>query len=200
MSGPIEFLARAAPMARDGDRADALFVLAGGQERKTFAAERWRGGAAGALVLSVGRFEWRRYGRLGLPGDEALRDAVERVPHRRRHFFVVLRRSGAEAVADVVRVDKRPFGTRHELRALRGLAAERGWGSLVLVSSAFHLRRVSLMARRIFRGTGVSLAYLGVPGATDRYGPATWRRTFRGVRVIASEFVKLALYAALLRG
>jgi uncharacterized SAM-binding protein YcdF (DUF218 family) len=194
MRGPIDFLSRAEPRAGDSDRADALFALAGAQERETFAADTWRRGAARTLVLSVGRFDWRRYRSLGLPGGDALRAAVDAVPYRRRHFFVVVDAGGAQ----IVSVGRRRFGTRHELRCLARLAAERRWGSVVVTSSAFHLRRASLAARRIFRGSGVSIAYLAVPRDLDRYAPGTWRRTFRGVRVVASEFVKLAAYALFL--
>ncbi|MGE5175286.1 MAG: YdcF family protein [Hyphomicrobiales bacterium] len=203
MLDPIAFLSRAEPAARDGDPADALFVLAGGQERKVEAVARWRAGAAATLVVSVGRFEWRRYALLGLPGDDALGRAVEAVPYRRRHFFVVVP-SGAGDAGDrrveIVRVERGPLGTWRELRAFRRLAVERGWRSVVLLSSAIHLRRVSLLARRVFRGTGIAPTYLAVPGGRDRAGRASWPRTPRGAALIASELVKVAFYAAVLWG
>ncbi|HEX7076837.1 MAG TPA: hypothetical protein VF363_00270 [Candidatus Eisenbacteria bacterium] len=194
MRGPIDFLSRAEPRAGDSTGADALFALAGAQEREAFTADAWRRGTARTLVLSVGRFDWRRYRSLGLPGGDALRAAVDAVPYRRRHFLVVV--EGAEA--EIVSIGRRRFGTRHELRCLARLAAERRWRAIVVATSAFHLRRTSLAARRIFRGSGVSIAYLAVPRDLDRYAPGVWRRTFRGVRVVASEFVKLAVYALFL--
>lgn len=198
---PLDSRDGATPPRPDRRRADALFVLSGAQERKEFAAEIVREGWAGALVVSVGRFEWRRYGFLGLPGETALRAAVEAVPYRIRHFFVVVSAPGAREGArevEVISVPPSPFGTHREMRALLPLAVARGWRSIVILSSAFHLPRTALVARRIFRGSGISLAYLAVPKERDRYGPGRWWRSLRRVRVIASEYVKRAFYALFL--
>jgi hypothetical protein len=184
-----------APIGAAGAPADAIFVFAGNQARKEFGAASWRSGTTPVLVLSVGRFEWRRYAGLGLPGDAALREAVARVPPRERHFFVILDAGGAE----IRPVRLRPFGTRNEARALESLARERGWRAITVISSAFHLRRVALVVGRALRGSGVALAYAALPAERDAYGPGQWWRAPRGVRVIASEAVKLAVYAAFLR-
>jgi hypothetical protein len=46
--------------------ADCIFVLAGKEERKAYGIKMWRFGYASQLILSVGRFEWRKFGELGL--------------------------------------------------------------------------------------------------------------------------------------
>lgn len=43
--------------------------------------------------------------------------------------------------------------TRGEARAIRALAADRGWRSIILVTSDFHLRRASSTVARCFDGT-----------------------------------------------
>ncbi len=209
----IAFLSRAEPIAsveRDRDVAEAIFVFAGGHPRKEFAAEIWRHGAAPALIVSVGRFEWRRYVSLGLPGDVALRAAVEQVPPHERHFFVVLERGrgvagvpGAIAAAPDARAEALPirrqrFGTRNEARALASLALERGFKSLIVVSSGFHLRRVALVVRRALAGSGVRASFAALPYDRDPYAPGRWWRSPRRVRVVLSEVVKLAVYGAFL--
>jgi hypothetical protein len=146
-------------------------------------------------VLSVGRFEWRRYERLGLPGDAALREAVARVPPRKRHFFMVVEGTSAE----VVPVTLRRFGTRNEARALAALVRERRWRTMIVVSSGFHLRRVALVLRRALRGTGAAASFVALPPGADRYAPGRWWRTPRGIRVVVSEVVKLAVYRFWLR-
>ncbi len=146
-------------------------------------------------MLSVGRFEWRRYERLGLPGDAALREAVARVPPRKRHFFLILEGERAEVVA----VPLRRFGTRNEARALAGLIRERRWRTVIAISSGFHLRRAALVLVRALRGTGASASYAALPPGADRYAAGRWWRTPRGIRVVASEVVKLALYRAWLK-
>lgn len=205
MRGLIAFLSRVpsrsapgAPGGAGGEAGappDAIFVFAGSQARKECAAASWRSGAAPVLVVSVGRFEWRRYAGLGLPGDAALREAVARVPPRGRLFFVILDAGRAE----IRPVRLRPFGTRNEARALGSLVRERGWRAITVISSAFHLRRVALVLGRALRGSGVALDYAALPAERDAYGPGRWWRTPHGVRVIASEAVKLGVYAAFLR-
>jgi hypothetical protein len=143
----------------------------------------------------VGRFEWRRYERLGLPGDAALREAVARVPPRKRHFFVVVEGKNA----DVIPVPLRRFGTRNEVRALTALVRERRWRTLTVISSGFHFRRAALMLRRSLRGTGVSVSYAALPPGADRYAAGRWWRTPRGIRVVVSELVKLVVYRTWLK-
>jgi hypothetical protein len=143
----------------------------------------------------VGRFEWRRYERLGLPGDAALREAVALVPPRRRHFFIVVEGESAE----VVFVPLRRFGTRNEARALAALVRERRWHAVTAISSGFHLRRAALVLDRALRGTGAAASYAALPPGADRYAAGRWWRTPRGIRVVASEVVKLGFYRVWLR-
>lgn len=193
------FLARPVARASLADRSatppttDALFAFAGGQERKHFAAELWRAGRSPALIVSVGRFEWRRFPSLGLP-DGGLRALVDATPYWRRHFFVRVDRSGAEALF----VEPHPFGTRREARALAALCRDTGIRSVTVVTSAVHVRRASLALSRATRGQGVSFTFEPVPEDRDPYGPTRWRRSRSGVRVVLSELVKVAIYAGLL--
>ena len=196
MRGLHAFLARPVVRPGQGERtppADALFEFAGNHERKLFAVERWRAGAARTLILSVGRFEWRRFPTLGLP-DGGLVDLVAETPYWRRHFFVEVGRDGARARF----VGMRPFGTRHEARALASLMRERGWRSAIIVTSAMHVRRASLALARAARGANATFSFEPVPPDRDPYSADRWWRTRRGLRVVLSEVVKLAIYAAFL--
>src|SRR6267142_306862 len=74
---------------------DAIFVLAGRPERKRYGLDLFKRGLAPVLILSVGRFEWRRFPELGLPDDGGLTRLVEETYYRRRHFFVTVRAEGA---------------------------------------------------------------------------------------------------------
>lgn len=174
--------------------ADATFVFAGNQERKHFAAELWRAGSSPSLIVSVGRFEWRRFPAIGLP-DGGLRALVDATPYWRRHFFVRIDRSGA---AEARLIETRPFGTRHEARALAALCRERGLRSVLVVTSAIHVRRASLALTRAARGQDVVFSFEPLPEDRDAYGPGRWWRTRNGVRVVLSELVKVAIYAAFL--
>jgi len=180
----------AATGAPTGEPADAIFVFAGGQARKEEAAERWRDGGAPILVVSVARYEWRRYPLLGLPGVDSLNDALERVRPRERHFFVILE----EEEASIRHVPPRRWGTRNEARALAALAQERGWRSILVITSAFHLPRVRRVVGRVLRDPDVVVAYATPSPGIDPHGPERWWRSRRGIRLVASEIVKRFVY------
>ena len=146
------------------------------------------------MIVSVGRFEWRRFPALGLP-DGGLRALVDATPYWRRHFFVRIDRSGA---AEAHLIEARAFGTRHEARALAAICRERGLRSVLVVTSSVHVRRASLALSRAVHGQDVVFSFEPVPQDRDPYGPGRWWRTRNGVRVVLSELVKVAIYAALL--
>ncbi len=138
---------------------DAIFVLAGRQERKVHGVELWRVGYAPELILSVGRFEWRPFYDLGLPRDGGLQKLVDAVPPIERHFFVREWKDRAESIA----VPKGKFGTLTEALAAANLLREGEYRSLMVVSSGYHLRRVALAFRRALRGSGTRLVFTAVP-------------------------------------
>lgn len=139
--------------------ADCIFVLAGKQGRKVYGIDLWRRGYAPELILSVGRFECRRFYHLSLPSDGGLKSLVERTPPEMRHFFV--RFKDNQAVCSPVRRGR--FGTMTEGRALARQLSGSGMHSLMVVSSPIHLRRVALVFRRTFHGSGIRLIFVAAP-------------------------------------
>ena len=139
--------------------ADCIFVLAGKQERKTYGIKMWRFGYAPRLILSISRFEWRKFNELNLESDGGLEALVEQIPAKKRHFFVRLDRQDVTCAA----MKKGFLGTRSESRALAGYLRELPVRSLLVVSSPAHLRRVSLCFRRAFRKTRIQLTFVAVP-------------------------------------
>ena len=63
-----------------------------------------------------------------------------------------------------------PYSTRGEARTVGRLARKRGWKSIVVVSSTFHLTRVKLLFRRCYHG---KLSLVGAPTAWWRL-PEEW--------------------------
>lgn len=180
---------------------DLLFVFAGAPWRKRAALEAWRGGAARAFVLSVGRFEWRRLPELGITDDGGLAALVDATPPARRHFFIVHEAGRAEARL----IPKGRLGTWSEALALAALARERRAGSVLVCTSAYHMPRAILAVRRAFRripggAPAPLLRALPVsepPGTTlapDRVG-----RSPRAWRAIGVEFLKRLGYALVAR-
>ena len=101
-------------VAQEPEKADAIFVFAGREERKRLGIELFRSGYAPRLILSVARFEWRRFETLGLWTDGGLVDMVQTIQAPERHFFVHIERDRARCD----RVHKGPLGTMSEARAL----------------------------------------------------------------------------------
>ncbi len=118
-------------------KTDCIFVFAGRPERKEFGLSLYRNGYADQIVLSVGRFEWRRFSQLGLAHDGGLLELVNQTPPVRRHFFVHLGPQGATCLL----VPKRRFGTWTEASSITSWARERHIRNLLVVSTGFHLRR-----------------------------------------------------------
>lgn len=109
-------------------RADAVLVLAGSKHRLPVGERLVRRGTAPTLVLSR---------------DPRGRNS----PVERR-----CRRGRTEAGGPVVCFVARPYNTRGEARALRRLAHEHGWETVVVVTSRFHLFRSRLLVERCFDG------------------------------------------------
>lgn len=169
---------------------DMIFTLAGRQNRKVYALGLYSQGLAPILLLSVGRFEIRRVGQLPLPGPAVdLPSLAAPVPPRQRHYFVSLEPGATTAT----RIHRRFLGTWSEISALARWLQERpGVNSLLIISSAFHLRRVRLCARALLP-PGLAIRYLGVPqdGFVNR---SEWWRDRRTRSDVLKEFPKLLVY------
>jgi uncharacterized SAM-binding protein YcdF (DUF218 family) len=123
--------------------ADAVVVLSGGQGDRLPEGRRLvRAGTARTLVISDGRAEG---------WDEANR----------------LCASG-EAVC--FRPD--PYSTQGEARWIADQARRRGWNSLIVVTSSYHVRRARVIVERCFKGR---LAVVGSDAAaTNRIVGIAW--------------------------
>lgn len=139
--------------------ADLIFVLAGEMHRKEYALTFFRQGFSPRILISVGRFEIRRFSRMALPVPIDLLGLAQGVPPPDRHYFVFFH--GEEVHAD--RVRPRRFGTLTEIDALaRWLDAHPEIRSLLVVSSDTHLRRIRLCCRSLLR-PGIELAFIAAP-------------------------------------
>jgi uncharacterized SAM-binding protein YcdF (DUF218 family) len=114
------------PQLDSPGRADAAVVLAGSPHRLPVGLELVEEGAARALAVSL---------------DPDVRD-----PSSYR-----ICRAGVEGV-EVACFIADPYSTRGEARAVARLAAERGWDSVVVVTSRFHVFRSELLLERCFGG------------------------------------------------
>jgi uncharacterized SAM-binding protein YcdF (DUF218 family) len=132
------------PRTEPPGRADAVVVFADGRARRIGTGARLVSeGVAPVLVVSDG-------GRADSREALACRRGV-----------------GVPAVC----VTPEEGTTDGEVRAFAGLAAERGWRSLVLVTSGHHLRRATLLMDQCYRGRTFTARAAENPLAVDEAVP-----------------------------
>jgi uncharacterized SAM-binding protein YcdF (DUF218 family) len=142
--------------------ADVVVVLSGDKKRLQPALDLVRAGVAPVLAIST----------------------VERTRHwpLARRLCSTRRYAGARVVC----FDAAPFSTQGEARAVARLARERGWRSVVVVTSTFHVTRAHMLFRRCVK---VPLFVVGT-GSTWWRLPEEW----------ASETGKLLVQLTAQRG
>jgi len=197
---------------------DLIFVLAGRAVRKRFGLELFRGGVAPRILFSVARFEVRGFRELALPVGFDLLPMAQEIPAPLRHFFVLF---GDGAAPHVEKIKVRRFGTLREIEALAGyLLRRREIRSVILVTSAVHVRRVALCCR-VLLPRDVKFQMVAVPryegeirgtgddtdcGATEvtctadaRLKPAATKpEPHASILEFATETVKLGVYRVML--
>jgi uncharacterized SAM-binding protein YcdF (DUF218 family) len=173
--------------------ADLIFVLAGRMSRKHYALQLYREGLAPRLLISVGRFEIRRFSKMPLPTQLDLLKLAQGVPPPHRHFFVLFQ--GREC--QVEHVQPRRFGTLTEMASLaRWIDANPEIQSVILVSNETHLRRIRLCCRHLLQ-RGVEVALLAVPNLfLDSADLQSSAIQSTGSELL--EFLKIIVYRVLL--
>ena len=183
---PLAWLAAAALVVPDGapPRADAIVVLGGSGayvERTGLAAQLYREGRAPRVVLTND----------GEPGGWS----VER---DRTVYFVEraadeLQRAGVPAAA-VETLPQPVSNTYEEAQRVRAYAEHAGLHTLIVVTSAYHSRRVLWTWRRVLEGSGVTFGLRTAAPGAQTAPRALWWLSRRGWQDVAGEYVKLAYY------
>jgi uncharacterized SAM-binding protein YcdF (DUF218 family) len=137
--------------------ADVVVVLSGDRKRLAPALTLFRRGVAPTLAIS----------------------SVSRT----RHWTQALRLCREP---HVVCFDASPYSTQGEARAVARLARERGWSSIVVVTSRFHVTRARMLFRRCYHG----------PLSVVPVGSTWWRLPMEW----ASETGKLLVQLTVQRG
>jgi hypothetical protein len=126
--------------------ADLIFVLAGRENRKRYGLELFDRGFAPKVLLSVGRFEIRRFSKLSLPIPLDLLKFAVNIPPPERHFFVLF----DGQTVQVEHIQPRRLGTLTEIESLAGwLKRFPTTRSLMIISSKAHLRRISMCCQSL---------------------------------------------------
>lgn len=94
-------------------------------------------------------------------------------------------------VQDIERIPRSPSGSEHEGEILPVWCKDRGYHSVILVTSTDHSRRLERILRRSLRHSRVKITIQTSP--YSEFNPDNWWQTRDGVRVEIVELEKLAL-------
>ena len=79
--------------------------------------------------------------------------------------------------------------TFEEAQATREWMLEKGYRSMILVTTPYHMRRARMIFRWVFHGTGITLYHAGSP--SPFYDPPHWWRKERDVKYVVDEYLSL---------
>lgn len=163
----------------DGSGADAIVCLSGAEvERIEHCQKLYKSGGAGKIIVTGGGLEagliyYREGGSLAaLSRDWLLANGVP---------------------AGSIETVEEGASTYEEAAAVRALVERKSMRSIVVVSSPYHMRRVSLVFRKAFRGSGVGVSFSPAKGFSE--GLAGWWRDEGLATAVVGEYVKLLVYA-----
>ena len=164
-------------------RADAIFVLAGARfERAMEASDVYHEGYAPIVMLSPGRQE---------PAERVLRARGVYLPREAEPVREALVGLGVPRGAILI-PDGAPDNTAAEALILRSVALQRGWHTVIVVTSKFHTRRSGFAMRRALAGTDIRVA---IHASTyDPAEPSHWWRRRGDVRWLMDEWPRVVAY------
>jgi uncharacterized SAM-binding protein YcdF (DUF218 family) len=161
------------------EKADAIVVLSDDNffaDRATRAAELYRQGKA-PLVVASGR---RLRPNAGV-SELMEHDLIERgVPKER-----------------IIRVPHDADSTREEAEALQRFARQKGWRSLVVVTSNYHTRRARYIFRKIFPQT---VEVYVASARDDDFDPDQWWMKRKSIKALTREWLAMLVALWELRG
>jgi hypothetical protein len=174
--------------------ADVIFVHAGLEERKLYGLNLFLQRRAPQILFSVGRFELRKFSKLGLPATVDLLQIAASTPPPQRHFFVWF--DGTNLHTERIPLSR--FGTLDEMKALIvWLEDHRDVRSVIFVSSAYHLPRVRLCYHALLRGR-IRAQFASAPELHVESQSSDRFRHFHRCKMIFREISKIPVYAIML--
>jgi uncharacterized SAM-binding protein YcdF (DUF218 family) len=162
-------------------KADAIIVLSGSRriaERVHFAAELYKQGRAPRVILTndneQGGWDNKR----------------QRNPFSYEWSVQILQSDGVPA--DRIEVLPQPVsGTYEELTLVREEVSHQELRSLLVVTSAYHTRRVRWTVHHVFKNPGL---VVGIEPSTPTFSPWSWWLHRSGWPMVAGEYVKMVYY------
>ncbi|HEV7472420.1 MAG TPA: YdcF family protein [Pyrinomonadaceae bacterium] len=165
-------------------RADAIVVMSGSatfRERARHAAALYNEGLAPRIVLTNDYLQ------------SSWSEEEQRNPYYYERSRDELRRAGVPD--DKIAVIMVPItGTYDEVLLLRKYAEANRLSSILVVTSAYHSRRVLWTFQHVFRGTGKLIGIDPVEPGVETPALATWWLHGLGWEMVPKEYVKMLVY------
>jgi uncharacterized SAM-binding protein YcdF (DUF218 family) len=192
-AGAVAVWAAVAPLLADAliaerpiEKADAIVILSGAADHK----QRARGGAI-AFRQGIAR-------KVILTNDDqrgAWDDVEKGNPYFIERAAAELQNLGVPAEA-IEKLPGKVHGTSEEADLIMRVAIERGYRSLLIVTSDFHSRRALWTFEQAAKrdGTGITIGLMRSPASANYPGSRTWWLSPRGWRSVGAEYVKFAYY------
>ena len=160
------------------EQADAVVVLGGGSQYRSFAAARLYADKRVPKVL---------FPDIALSPEEAGRT----ISHETELIARVLVHEGVPETAQET-IGRGVTSTRDEIHAVREWAQRNGAHTILVPTDPYHTRRLSRLGRKVFKGTDIRLLVIAVDPPGYRW--QEWWRHDRGVLAFQNELIKSALY------
>jgi uncharacterized SAM-binding protein YcdF (DUF218 family) len=124
-------------------------------------------------------------------GLEYLKAKIEDYPTEVDLFAVITEGFGIPGEA-IISLEKRVGSTIEEANLVRTLVLDKGYTSLILVTSLTHSRRAYLTFRRVFKDSKVKL--ISLPSRYQQFSPKDWWKNRRFTKELIIEYQKLIYY------
>jgi uncharacterized SAM-binding protein YcdF (DUF218 family) len=173
---------------------DAVVCLAGARGRIAAAGDTWYRywERARGLAIHPETGEARRPSRerppiLYLSGMGPLSSWGSLSLHLRRGVSNVVRPQ------DVI-IESESLNTDANARWLARFARERGWKSILLMTSPYHMKRARFIVERVLKAAGHEMRVETLTILQEPFEPGEWRTEVKGIRVTLFEYVKWLYY------
>jgi uncharacterized SAM-binding protein YcdF (DUF218 family) len=170
-------------------KADLIFVLAGVGARKAYGLRLYDLRRAPRILLSVGRFEIRKFSQWETPVTVDLVPIASAVTPSERHYFVLF----ADGEVRIEKISKGRFGTWSEIACLDQVV--RNWldvASIIIVSNSYHMKRIRICCRALLPRR-LQIQFVALPDR-EKLGSREW---FDRQGRILTECLKLPMYLLL---
>ncbi|MDD4747586.1 MAG: YdcF family protein [Salinivirgaceae bacterium] len=109
-------------------------------------------------------------------------------------YFAIFKSAGIPD-SSVIMIPEPAYNTTDELHQISKYIKERPQiKSIIIVSSQFHLRRVSLIAKTIFERNGVDVCYDFSYPENQQFDAKDWWKSSIGRKMVLSEYIKIVYF------